>query len=304
MSPKRKAVGVTDGAGTSSEPATPKRARKAKAEPAEKRMARFVGSPSVAVRERIQRAYQHRLYLIEKKMMGTGESSPTGCEFYVLGATGNVYSVKLEKRPSCTCPDAARGNVCKHHLFVMLRVLKLPQSDPRVWQKALLSTELEELLNMSATNEGVLASQLVRQRFHEITGPDPETNARPNDTVNSIQRDLEGDCPICYEAMAGNNGKPGEPVVFCKSCGNNVHRDCFEKWSRSKRSTGGRVTCIYCRAEWDDIRSKKSQKSETAHGGYVNLASYSEGHAHEDTSLESLYPNSWEWIDSHSRTRL
>jgi uncharacterized Zn finger protein len=81
-----------------------------------------------------------------------------------------VYSVKLEKRPSCTCPDAAKGNICKHFLFVMLRVLKLPESDPRVWQKALLSTELEELLSMSATNEGVLANQRVRQRFREITG--------------------------------------------------------------------------------------------------------------------------------------
>ena len=160
----------TAGGGPSSEPATPKRARKSKTEPAEKRLARFVSSPSVAVRERIQRAYQHRLYLIEKKMVDAEEGSPTGCEFFVLGATGNVYSVKLEKRPSCTCPDAAKGNICKHFLFVMLRVLKLPESDPRVWQKALLSTELEELLNISATNEGVLASQLVRQRFHEITG--------------------------------------------------------------------------------------------------------------------------------------
>lgn len=237
-------------------------------------------------------------------MIGPGESSPTGCEFFVLGATGNVYSVKLEKRPSCTCPDAAKGNICKHFLFVMLRVLKLPESDPRVWQKALLSTELEELLSMSATNEGVLANQRVRQRFREITGTNPEPDALPKDTEKSIQRDLEGDCPVCYEALAGNDGKPGELVVFCKTCGNNVHRDCFERWSRSKRSTGGRVTCIYCRADWDDISSKKSQNSKTDRGGYVNLASYSEGHAHQDTSLESLYPNSWEWIDSHSRRRL
>lgn len=155
---------------SSSEPATPKRARKSKTETPEKRMARFLKCPSIAVRERIQRAYQHRLYLIDKKVMGAGESSPAGCEFFVLGATGNVYSVKLEKIPSCTCPDAAKGNVCKHLLFVMLRVLKLPESDPRVWQKALLTNELEDLLNTSATNEGVLASQLVRQRFHEITG--------------------------------------------------------------------------------------------------------------------------------------
>lgn len=233
-----------------------------------------------------------------------GESPPTGCEFFVLGATGNVYSVKLEKRPSCTCPDAAKGNTCKHLLFVMLRVLKLPESDPRVWQKALLTSELEDLLNISATNEGVLASQLVRQRFHEMTGTKPESNSPPNEAEKSIQRDLDGDCPVCYEAMATGDGKPGEPVVFCKICGNNVHRDCFEKWSRSKRSTGGKVTCIYCRADWLDGMRKSGPNEKTDGNGYVNLASYSEAHAHQDASLASLYPNSWEWIGSHSRRRL
>ena len=48
---------------------------------------------------------------------------------------------------SCTCPDAAKGNTCKHWLFVVLRVLKLRRDDPRVWQKALLSTELADLLD-------------------------------------------------------------------------------------------------------------------------------------------------------------
>lgn len=117
--------------------------------------------------ERIERAYQHRLYLIEERMIG---SPPTGSEFVVLGATGNVYSVKVEQRPSCTCPDAAKGNTCKHLLFVMLRVLKLSPSDPRAWQTALLTSELQDLLTISATNEGILASQTVRQRFHELSG--------------------------------------------------------------------------------------------------------------------------------------
>lgn len=147
-----------------------KRTRKTAKETPEKRLARFVSSPSKAVMERIQRAFQHRLYLIDKKMIASDGSSPSGCEFYVLGATGNVYTVKLETKPSCTCPDAAKGHTCKHILFVMLRVLKLPQSDPRVWQRALLSSELDDLVHISATHEGVLASQTVRQRFYEIIG--------------------------------------------------------------------------------------------------------------------------------------
>lgn len=156
---------------TSAGTTTPKKTRKAtpKQTP-EKRMARYISTPSIAVKERIQRAFEHRLYLIEQRMINVGQGSPKGCEFFVLGATGNVYTVILDSKPSCTCPDAARGNTCKHFLFVMLRVLKLPQSDARVWQKAYLSSELQDLLNISATNEGVLASQSVRQRFLEITG--------------------------------------------------------------------------------------------------------------------------------------
>ena len=32
----------------------------------------------------------------------------------------------------------------RHYLYVMIRVLRLAQDDPLVWQKALLTTEAEE----------------------------------------------------------------------------------------------------------------------------------------------------------------
>ena len=55
-----------------------------------------------------------------------------------------VYIVTVGKYPACTCPDFhSKGNLCKHYLFIMLRVLRLDQSDPLVWQKALLKTEVQ-----------------------------------------------------------------------------------------------------------------------------------------------------------------
>lgn len=115
------------------------------------------------------------------------------------------------------------------------------------------------------------------------------------------QRTIEGDCPVCYESMAGEGGKAKEPIVFCKACGNNVHRDCFDRWSRSKRSAGGKVTCIYCRAEWLENMDQKTQNLKVDSGGYVNLASYSESHVGQDNSLETLYPDSWEWLGRRRR---
>ncbi len=59
-----------------------------------------------------------------------------------------AYDVTISCKPTCTCPDALKGNVCKHILFVMLRVLRLKRDDPLVWQKALLSGEVRAVAMM------------------------------------------------------------------------------------------------------------------------------------------------------------
>jgi hypothetical protein len=59
-----------------------------------------------------------------------------------MPAASAVYTVRISKQPRCDCPDAAKGHVCKHILFVYLRVLKLSASNPIVWQKALLTHEV------------------------------------------------------------------------------------------------------------------------------------------------------------------
>ena len=53
-----------------------------------------------------------------------------------------VYEVTVGRHPDCTCPDFQKGNLCKHYLFVMLRVLRLDRADPLVWQRALMKKEV------------------------------------------------------------------------------------------------------------------------------------------------------------------
>lgn len=52
-----------------------------------------------------------------------------------------------------------------------------------------------------------------------------------------------------------------EPLVWCKSsCGNNMHKVCFDQWAKSKRNQGQQVTCVYCRAVWAlDEKAGESQ---------------------------------------------
>lgn len=309
---RKAAAAAATAAAPAPNPSTPPaaRKRKSKAESSkkatpEKRLVRFIPSPTVATSERISRAFQHRLYLLDKKLVGDDPNSPSACHFNVLGSTCNVYDVKLQQRPSCSCPDFPRSGLCKHILFVMLRVLKLDKSDPRIWQKALLKSELNELLDISAISDGVLASQSVRQRFQELQRREGKLEgggeASPPAPPKPVQREITGDCPICYEQMDDGNNKAKEPVVFCRVCGNNVHRDCFDRWCQSKSSSGGQFTCIYCRAVWADSESESVTKGKlSASSFYVNLADVSEAHR-DPASLEDLYPESHRWIGFHGR---
>jgi len=205
----------------------------------------------------------------------------------VLGNTGNAYTVTISQAPSCTCPDSRKGNVCKHRLFVLLRVLRRPRDDPVVWQKALLSSELQELLGSlaaaGAPEDGVLADPATRTAFALLAGPTdgggPETGPGAAAEHGAKQRELEGDCPVCYEPFAGC----AEAVVFCHSCGNNIHKDCFEHW-RASKVAAGRPTCVLCRAPWIEphTNNPKRGKKHTGKdedpqgpggsGQYLNLA--------------------------------
>ncbi|KUJ06780.1 uncharacterized protein LY89DRAFT_768665 [Mollisia scopiformis] len=52
---------------------------------------------------------------------------------------------------------------------------------------------------------------------------------------------LDEDCYICHESI-----DTPEDATWCRGqCGKNVHRECFEGWSRVQRADGRRITCGY-----------------------------------------------------------
>lgn len=53
------------------------------------------------------------------------------------------------------CHASSQGNICKHILFVMLRVLHMSPDEPLVWQKALLSSEVDEASTAAAAGTAV-----------------------------------------------------------------------------------------------------------------------------------------------------
>jgi hypothetical protein len=111
------------------------------------------------------------------------------------------------------------------------------------YQLALLSSELREVLKNAPPIPGVET--------------DP-TDAQGEQDGN--RKPIEGECPICYDDLEPRK----DAIVYCKaSCGNNVHKDCMQKWISMTR---GKATCPYCRATWaaeDGFEGKL---------GYVNVA--------------------------------
>lgn len=262
----------------------------------EKRLRRYRPSMTNAIYDRIDRALHQRLYLLAITKSSTNTYSR---EYKVLGQTANVYTVIISHLPSCTCPDYGKGNLCKHIIFVLHRVLKVSRHSPLIYQQALLTNELNEIFSKADGQNNdlsILAEQPIRDAYHATTG-DPNViltmtaNVKPTIEQKPITDDDE--CPICFESMFNEKNN----IIFCsRSCGNNIHKNCFEKWRQAKLSMRESVTCPFCRIEW-----KNKQDNEHCHPhdprGYLNLAAYSTTNDYDDEGddedEDDLFYNYW-----------
>ena len=82
----------------------------------------------------------------------------------------------LSKVPSCSCPDHAKGNLCKYILFVMLKVVGLESHSPSVYQAAYLMNELEDIVHRLKERRvsvelrsDVVAKAAVRRGFSDVS---------------------------------------------------------------------------------------------------------------------------------------
>ncbi|GLT85444.1 hypothetical protein SLE2022_036340 [Rubroshorea leprosula] len=197
--------------------------------------------PTQPVADRIARALRHRLLLLHRY-----DSS-----FFVLGATGNVYTVALSATPSCTCPD--RTTPCKHILFVFIRVLGVPLGDVCLRRRTLRPCQLSRLLDTPTLPES-LARASLREKFHQLY-----FRANRGESRSEIGEIEEGTtCPICLDEV-----EKGQRIAACATCRNLIHEECLVRW---KRSRGRRsASCVICRARWQD---------RTDQDKYLNLAAY------------------------------
>lgn len=263
IGPAQSSSVVSQCTGTGRQKTQEKKAKKRSAAP-EKRLARLRKSASKATRDRISRAVRQRLFLVDSKAV-----NDINREFVVMGSTGNLYDISIGRLPSCSCIDFQKGNICKHILFVMLKVLRVNPSSNLVFQRGLLSSELRGIFSAApATVIGsVRANDQVRTQYQQLASG--SASAQPSGGV--AQKPIEGDCPICMEDL---EAKGGRDVTFCRAqCGQNIHQDCIDRYCTSRRRSGNAPTCPYCRAPWGAPGSSSKSESLNSRDGYINLGS-------------------------------
>ncbi|TPR03486.1 hypothetical protein CAN33_000375 [Aspergillus niger] len=247
--PTKDSVEVVDLTGET--PSPPKKRARAPAsydEPApERRLRRFRSHPPSSYLDRAARALSQRMFVVGHAV--TEVDGAPEISFDIVGTTGNIYKTTIGKVPTCSCPDARKGNQCKHICYVLVKALRAPQH--LQYQLAFLSSELREMYN---------GSPISRE----------QSNAEENKDGN--RKPVEGDCPICFMEFEPDK----EEIVWCRAaCGNNIHKTCFQKWAATQQAQG--VRCVYCRSPWqadaanlnlDELVKGASVDSD----GYVNVA--------------------------------
>lgn len=256
-------------------------ARKKPAPKKEKRLKRFRNTCSTGTQQRIDRAKTQRMYLVR---CGTMQDD-FQCDFVVLGSTGNVYDVDIGPIPNCTCPDHQKGNLCKHILFVLLKVMALDAHSHLIYQAAWTPSELHSMFaqmkaRFANVSGAVIANRQVQETFAKLSqGLDAE------DTKSGVARKAvtEDDCGICFDIMTKS-----QTLSYCRgTCGANFHKACIDPWLAQ---TQPQPTCPMCREAW---------QGQTPSKGFTNLGKLQGQSPVRDTSTY----NSSSWFQSPSNKR-
>jgi hypothetical protein len=93
------------------------------------------------------------------------------------------------------------------------------------YDRALLTTELEDIFANAPPSPAAAAPDRVRAAYAKATGK-VSTADLPDDSDNKRMPTKEDDCPVCYEGM---HGSTASQLVWCDGCGNALHKECFQQ---------------------------------------------------------------------------
>ena len=215
---------------------------------------------------RRQRSLTEPIYLLKMKPI----KNKFMREFNVVGTSGEIYTVKINQNPSCSCPDnECNGNICKHIYFIFLRVMNS-------WGNIKSKYKQEKLLT------------IFKNIPHFISDDIAYNNAAKNNFANHfkektiITQKLGDICPICLIDIDTKSNL----IDYCKyGCGKSVHKVCFNMWNKSSKSN----TCVFCRSNWEDLDEYDNSgvSDDSYEPSYESDDSYEPSYESDDLSVYS-----------------
>lgn len=144
---------------------------------------------------------------------------------------------------TCTCAQHEKqSGFCVHLLFVLLKVLKIPDSSIYAKKMQFTDSEIDMILS------GGLHPAPKRDKPQRIK-KNPTTIEGGGVPESKVERQVlnEDDmCPICQDDM-----KTDEGITWCRTgCGNNIHAKCMKMYAQFKISKKELVMCPLCREDW------------------------------------------------------
>jgi E3 ubiquitin-protein ligase ZSWIM2 len=171
------------------------------------------------------------------------------------------------RSPNASSHDA---EVCAHILFVMTKVLRVPRSNPIVWQVSLVDRELDEALRCERGGGGRQRNTLRdanREETPRRNVADSSSSKNASKTVSARPLEPDEPCPICYDPMT-DNAHGVRRLVHCgEGCGRSVHGRCLAAFKAHLKSSEAELTCPMCRCHWGDFQWPPPRHMErTAYG--------------------------------------
>lgn len=225
------------------------------------------------ISKRLDRALSQTMYFVDCR-----ELSASKREYSILGNTGNLYHVRIGEERSCTCPDSK--TVCKHILFVLVKLLKVRQNNRKLLRNDWSRHDIVQLFKQTPLlpyydedETTIMAPETVKQEVETLT----QTKKVPLDISKQDfceetkvhRKATEGeDCCICSDPF-----KAKERLVWCAGrCGKNIHSACFEKLREYKLNAKVKLTCPLCRVKWFETKTQRVRKRKRNNEGYLNFA--------------------------------
>ena len=194
--------------------------------------------------------------------LGAAQTCSCGGGLRAGPAAANTSRLLAEARrlaggaPSSSSVDAPE--ICAHILFVMTKVLRVPRSNPIVWQVSLVDRELDEALRCErgvARRRRETTPTFAPNHRRQIIGAEssaPSLGRRAAKFPAPRPLDPDEPCSICYDPMRDEDVVAGSTVHCRDGCGRSVHGRCLNALEahRSARGDGAALTCPMCRRAW------------------------------------------------------